>query len=65
LRETARDTLNRQLRAGIGSEQLAQLVVTLRTEDRLCLVQDEAEQQERQILCSLGLVESGMDHYGG
>jgi len=30
LHETARDTLNRQLRSGIDSEQLAQLVVTLR-----------------------------------
>lgn len=34
LRETARDMLNRQLRSGIDIEQLAQLVITLRAEDR-------------------------------
>mgnify|MGYP001493859131 CR=1 FL=1 len=59
LRETARDTLKRQLRSGIDSEQLAQLVVTLRAEDRQCLVQDEVEPQEPQIICSLGLFEVG------
>ena len=55
LRETARDTLNRQLRSGIDIEQLAQLVINLRAEDRLCMVQDETEPQEPQIICSLGL----------
>ena len=57
LRESAKDTLNRQLRSGIDNEQLAQLVVDLRTDDRLCLVQDETKQQEPQIICSLGLFE--------
>ena len=50
LRESAKDTLNRQLRSGIDNEQLAQLVVDLRTDDRLCIVQDESEQQEPQKL---------------
>jgi hypothetical protein len=59
LREAAKDTLNRQLRSGIDNEQLAQLVVDLRADDRLCLVQDESEQQEPQIICSLGLFEVG------
>ncbi len=57
LRESAKDTLNRQLRSGIDNEQLAQLVESLRADDRLCLVQDETEQQEPQIICSLGLFE--------
>jgi hypothetical protein len=60
LREAAKDTLNRQMRSGIENEQLAQLVVDLRADDRLCLVQDETEQQEPQIICSLGLFEAGM-----
>jgi hypothetical protein len=56
LRQTATDTLNRQLRAGINDEDLAELVVALREEDRLCLVEDERQAQEPQIICSLGLV---------
>ncbi len=39
LRESAKDTLNRQLRSGIDNEQLTQLVVDLRADDRLCIVQ--------------------------
>ncbi len=60
LRETARDTLNRQMRSGITDEHLAQLVVDLRAEDRLCLVQERDEQQEPQIICSLGLFETSI-----
>ena len=55
LRESARDTLNRQLRSGIQNQQLAELVVALRAEDRLCWVEEEAEIQEPHIICSLGL----------
>ena len=56
LRQAAADTLNRQLRAGVSDEALAELVVALREEDRLCLVEDERQAQEPQIICSLGLV---------
>jgi len=55
LRQTATDTLNRQLRSGISDEDLAKLVITLREEDRLCLVQEEQEMQEPRIICSMGL----------
>jgi superfamily II DNA or RNA helicase len=58
LRPTAGDTLNRQLRAGISDEQLASLVVALRDEGRLVLEQQEVEDQEPAIICSLGLVAS-------
>jgi hypothetical protein len=56
LRESARDALNRQLRVGISDEALAELVITRREEDRLCVVEEEPEQREPQIICSLGLV---------
>ena len=59
-RDSTKDTLNRQIRSGIGNELLAQLVVDLRADDHLCLVQYETEQQEPQIICSLGLFEAGM-----
>lgn len=55
-REFARDTLNRQLKAGISDEELANLVVSLREEDKLCIVdQDEMPSRDPQIICSLGL----------
>lgn len=56
LQEAAKNTLNRQLRSNIHDEQLAALVVNLYEEGRLCHVQDEEEDGEPQIICSLGLV---------
>ena len=55
LRQGATDTLNRQLRADISDQMLAELVITLRNEDRLCIVQEEEQAREPQIICSLGL----------
>lgn len=57
LRQSAIDTLNRQLRSGISNQQLAELVVALRMDDRLCIVSEEVEHREPQIICSLGLFE--------
>lgn len=56
LRQTATDTLNRQLRSGTSDESLADLVVALRDEGRLCLIHEEEQTQEPMIICSLGLV---------
>ena len=56
LRQAAVDTLNRQLRSGIADETLAQLVIALRDDDRLCIVHQEDEHQEPQIICSMGLI---------
>jgi hypothetical protein len=58
LRQAATDALNRQLRAGIADELLAELVIALREEDRLCLVAAEGDEpdSEPRIICSLGLV---------
>jgi len=55
LRQSATDTLNRQMKSGIGDDKLAELVLALREEDRLCLVHDGDESGEPQIICSLGL----------
>ena len=58
LRPSAVDTLNRQLRSGASDDQLAELVMSLREEDRLCITDGDAETQEPQIICSLGLFEA-------
>jgi len=55
LRQTAVDTLNRQLRSGISDQDLASLVIALRQEERLCLIHEEEQTQEPRIICSLGL----------
>ena len=55
LRQAARDSLNRQLRSAVSNEDLAHLVMSLWEEDRLCLKQEEIEQREPQIICSMGL----------
>ncbi len=59
LRSSATDILNRQLRAGISDEDLSNLVVSLRNEDRLSVRHEEGERQEPRIICSLGLFSRG------
>ncbi|RME09643.1 MAG: NgoFVII family restriction endonuclease [Bacteroidetes bacterium] len=56
LRESAKERLNRQLRANVRDDQLAELVINLYEEDKLCLVTEEAAAQEPRIICSLGLL---------
>ena len=56
LKEFARETLSRQLKAGIADDQLASLAVSLREEDKLVVAnEDEQQIKEPQIICSLGL----------
>lgn len=55
LRQTATDVLNRQLKNVISDQQLAELVIALRQEDRLCYVEDDTKPSEPQIICSMGL----------
>jgi helicase-like protein len=55
LQQTAKDTLNRQLKASVSDETLAELVKTLRDEDRLCYSHDEERAREPRLICSLGL----------
>lgn len=55
LLQTAIDTLNRQLRAGVSDADLAQIVINLRDDDRLCVIHKEVQKEEPTIICSMGL----------
>ena len=59
LRQSAVDTLNRQLRSGVGDPELAKLVIGLREEGKLCVEADEAEIHEPRIICSMGIFDKG------
>ena len=59
LKEFGRETLNRQLKAGVSDEELASLVISLREEDKLSIInEDDQPFHEPQIICSLGLSNS-------
>ena len=59
LRQSAIDTLNRQLRSRISDQSLTELAVGLRDDGRLCMVQEEVERRELRIICSMGLIGQG------
>ncbi|MCL2075615.1 MAG: phospholipase D-like domain-containing protein [Betaproteobacteria bacterium] len=52
---SATDTLNRQIKAGINDDDLLRLVLALREDDRLCLIDEQEQQREPKLICSLGL----------
>jgi superfamily II DNA or RNA helicase len=55
LKQIAKDIINRQLKSGIHDDKLAELVINLRNEDRLCITDEAQQENEPVILCSLGL----------
>lgn len=55
LTEYSRDTLSRELRQGLPAEHLAQLVLELRDDNRLVLLDTATPPPPPQIICSLGL----------
>ena len=55
LYQSATDSLNRQLKAGIGDHQLLDLVFSLREDGRLCVIDDQDQQKEPKLICSMGL----------
>ena len=55
LRQLAVDAINRQLRSNVTDDTLAEMVVSLRKERRLSIIEEEHQEQEPRIICSLGL----------
>ena len=55
LRQSAIDILSRRFKDGLEDEQLASLVLALRTDNLLCIISEEEHEQEPQIICSMGI----------
>jgi superfamily II DNA or RNA helicase len=56
LRESAAETLNRQMKSGANDETLVKLAMALREEARLSVIHDDGDEEaDTQIICSLGL----------
>jgi len=47
--------LNRCLKEGISDRQLVDLVLERRLNDLLCIISEDGQENEPQIICSLGL----------
>jgi superfamily II DNA or RNA helicase len=57
LKETAKEVIGRQLKAGATDDQLANLVATLYEDDKLCIITREDNiNREPQIICSMGII---------
>jgi hypothetical protein len=57
LRESAAETLNRQMKTGADDETIVRLAMTLREEARLSVIHEDGDaESETQIICSLGLI---------
>jgi hypothetical protein len=55
LYQSATDTLNRQLKAGIDDHKLAELALSLREDGRLCVIDEQQNDREPRLICSMGL----------
>jgi hypothetical protein len=55
LYQSATDTLNRQIKAGFDDHDLVHLVLSLREDGRLCVIDEQEQQREPRLVCSLGL----------
>lgn len=59
MQESARTLLNRRLRLSLTDQELAEIVISLRAEGRLCLIDEESTDfNAPRIICSMGLKEA-------
>lgn len=56
MQQSAIDSVNRQFKAGIDDQQLVELLVALREDGRLSVIQEDDDRTGPQILCSMGLI---------
>ena len=55
LYQSATDSLNRQLKAGAGDQQMLELVFALRDDGRLFVIDEQESEREPKLICSMGL----------
>ena len=57
MQESSKTLLNRRLRIGMTEDELGDVVINLRSEGRLCLIDDKdsSKQKAPQVICSMGL----------
>ena len=55
LYQSATDSINRQIKAGINDERLYELVLSLHEDGRLCIVDEQDFEREPKLICSMGL----------
>jgi len=55
LYQSATDSLNRQFKAGMGDAAMLDLIFSMREDGRLCIVDDQQQQREPKLICTLGL----------
>jgi hypothetical protein len=55
LYQATTDTLNRQIKAGVDDHKLAELVLRLREDGRLCVIESEEARREPKLICTMGL----------
>ncbi len=65
LKQSAADRLNRQMRSGISTDELANVLVNLYEDEALCVVDDEPDEHTARIICSMGLHSETSENDGG
>jgi hypothetical protein len=55
LYQSTADTLNRQLKTGIDDDKLADLLLTLMEDGRLCIIDATQSENEPRLICTMGL----------
>ena len=57
LHENTKDIISRQMKAGASAEQLAEIVVSLRDENKLVIISEDGQiRRGSEIICSLGII---------
>jgi hypothetical protein len=56
MQESAKTLLNRRIRLGLTDQELSEIVINLRAEGRLCIIDEESTDfNAPRVICSMGL----------